>query len=184
MQILPAQKTIFSWLTWLGKVERAISFAAFMVMIVVVFGDVLSREITGAGLHWARQAGVYANLFVVMFGLGVASANGRHLRPRFADSWLPESWQPVLERLQELGMALFCMAFALVAVTVVNDSVQLAERSAVLGVLIWPFQAVIPVAFGLAGLRHGLYALYPALRPADSVNYRRPAVPENEAGSR
>ena len=179
------QKAALAWLMRLGQMERAISFAAFMVMIVVVFADVMSREVTGAGLHWARQAGVYANLFVVMFGLGVASANGRHLRPRFADSWLPVSWQPALARMQELLMSLFCIAFAVVALTVVRDSMQLAERSAVLGVLIWPFQAVIPVAFGLAGLRHGLYSLYPALRPDDTGKTdQHPVSGIDQAGDR
>ncbi len=180
----PDQKPIASFLARLGQAERAISFTAFMAMVIVVFIDVVSRQVTGGGLHWAGQAGVYANLFVVMFGLGVASADGRHLRPRFADCWLPDSWEPVLIRLQELLMALFCAAFAVVAVTVVQDSIQLAERSAVLGVLVWPFQLVIPVAFGIAGVRHGLFALYPELRPADTDNCdQHPLCSDDQQGS-
>lgn len=80
-------------LEWLHRAEQLITFAAFLVMIVVVFADVVSREVTGTGLHWARQAGVYANIFVVMFGIGIASAEGAHLRPRFADNWLPAQWK-------------------------------------------------------------------------------------------
>lgn len=179
------RKPVAAFLVRLGQVERAICFTAFMVMVIVVFIDVVFRELTGGGLHWASQAGVYANLFVVMFGLGVASADGRHLRPRFADCWLPDSWQPVLIRLQELLMALFCAAFAVIAATVVQDSIQLAERSAVLGVLIWPFQLVIPVAFGIAGVRHGLFALYPEHRPADAENCdQHPLCSEDQSGSR
>jgi TRAP-type C4-dicarboxylate transport system permease small subunit len=135
--------------------------------VAVVFGDVAAREITGTGLHWARQAGVYANLFVVMFGIGLASADGAHLRPRFADGWLPAAWDPVLLRLREALMALFCAGFAAVAAGVVADSFVMGERSAVLRIVVWPFQLVIPVAFGLASLRHALYGLFPALRPAD-----------------
>ncbi|TDJ45082.1 MAG: TRAP transporter small permease [Gammaproteobacteria bacterium] len=149
----------------LARAERAITSTAFVVLVVVVFGDVASRELTGTGLHWARQAGVYANLFVVMFGLGVASAGGAHLRPRFADGWLPARFGPVLDRLQDAGMALFCVVFAGIAVAVVAESFELAERSVVLRVVIWPFQAVIPIAFTLAGLRHLAYAMFPELRP-------------------
>ena len=69
------------FLGWLGSAERAVTGVAFLVLIVAVFIDVLNREFTGTGLHWARQAGVYANVFVVMFGLGLASAGGAHLRP-------------------------------------------------------------------------------------------------------
>lgn len=155
------------WLQACGRVERAVTFAAFMIMVAVVFADVAARELSGTGLHWARQAGVYANLVVVMFGIGLASADGAHLRPRFADSWLPRAWDPWLNRVREWLMALFCLAFAVVAGDVVADSYAMGERSAVLRLVVWPVQAVIPVAFGLAALRHALFGCYPTLRPPD-----------------
>lgn len=153
-------------LNGLARAERAITTTAFVVLIVVVFADVVSRELTGTGLHWARQAGVYANLFVVMFGLGVASAGGAHLRPRFADGWLPARFNEVLDRLQDAGMAVFCVAFAGIGIAVVAESFVLADRSVVLRIVVWPFQAVIPIAFTLAGLRHLAYAIFPELRPS------------------
>jgi len=155
------------WLQACGRVERAVTFGAFLIMVAVVFADVAARELSGTGLHWARQAGVYANLVVVMFGIGLASADGAHLRPRFADGWLPAAWDPWLNRVGEWLMALFCLAFAVVAGGVVIDSYAMGERSTVLRLVVWPVQAVIPLAFGLAALRHALFGCYPALRPAD-----------------
>ncbi len=153
----------------MGRFERAVTFGCFIVLIAVVFADVVSREIAGTGLHWARQVGVYANLFVIMFGIGLASSAGAHLRPRFADGWLPASWSGTLDRLQDGLMALFCLGFAVVAAGMVYEGFELTERSAVLGIVIWPFQAVIPLVFGLATFRHGVYALYPALRPVPDI---------------
>jgi len=156
---------------WLGRItaaERVLTCAAFLVLIAAVFVDVLSREVTGTGLHWARQTGVYANVVVVMFGLGLASAGGSHLRPRFADNWLPARLAPVLDRANDFGMALFCIAFAVVAVMVVADSFALQERSVALRVAVWPFQAAVPLAFLLAGMRHLAYTLYPGLRPPET----------------
>ena len=160
----------------IGSVERVVTFAAFLVLIGVIFADVLMREVTGSGLHWARQAGVYANLFVVMFGIGIASAGGAHLRPRFADGWLPERFEPLLIRLQDALMACFCLCFAGIAAVVVMDSYMLAERSVVLRIVIWPFQAVVPVVFVIATVRHGLYAAFPSTRPAESAG----AIPVDE----
>ena len=137
----------------LGRIERGLTTAAFAVLILVVFSDVVSRELSGAGLHWARQAGVWANVVVVMFGLGVASAGGAHLRPRFADGWLPARFAPQLERLQDAGMAIFCLVFAAIVLDVVVESFALSERSVVLRIVIWPIQAAIPVAFTFAGLQ-------------------------------
>jgi len=149
----------------LERFEGAVTFAGFLVLIAVVFADVASREILGTGLHWAGQVGVYANLFVILFGIGLASAGGTHLRPRFADNWLPGRWSGVLDRLQDGVMALFCAAFSIVSAGFVYDGFILGERSAILGIVIWPFQAVFPLVFALATFRHGLYALYPDLRP-------------------
>lgn len=153
----------------LGRVERVITTTAFWALVALVFADVVARELTGAGLHWARQAGVYTNIVVVMLGLGLASESGAHLRPRFADHWLPRSWAPVLQRIQHALMAAFCLGFAAVALGMVLESVMLAERSAALRIQVWPIQSIIPLAFGIAFLRHGLYALFPALAPDDTV---------------
>ena len=157
-----------AFLRRLATIENIVTSAAFMTLVVLVFADVASRELTGAGLHWARQAGVYANIVVVMVGLGVASDSGSHLRPRFADGWLPAAWSPILVRLQHGLMALFCLAFSAIALGVVVDSMALGERSAALRIVIWPIQAIIPLAFFVAFVRHGLFALYPSLAPEEA----------------
>jgi TRAP-type C4-dicarboxylate transport system permease small subunit len=156
------------FLAGVGRIERVITFVAFLILVAVIFSDVVSRELTGTGLHWARQAGVYANIFVIMVGIGVASAHNAHLRPRFADHWLPESWEPVLKRGQEFIMALFCLTFSLVAVQVVAESYALQERSSVLETLVWPVQTIIPVVFLTAAIRHFLYGCFPLLRAFES----------------
>ena len=92
-----------------------------------------------------------------------------HLRPRFADRWLPARFEPVMVRLQEALMAAFCLVFAVVAMDVVVESWELRERSTVLRTLIWPVQLAIPLVFAMATVRHGAFALFPALRPADGA---------------
>mgnify|MGYP002018375866 FL=1 len=153
-------------LNLLNRFEKGITFLAFAVLVLVMFTDVAVREITGTGLHWSRQLGVYANLFVVMFGLGVASSEGAHLRPKFADHWLPESWNPFLTRIQEAIMSLFCLLFAIVAFQVVVETYNDAVQSIVLRVVVWPFQAVIPIAFLLTSIRHLFYTIDPSHRPS------------------
>lgn len=153
----------------LGRVERVITTIAFALLIAAIFLDVFSREITGVGLHWARQAGVYANIIVVMFGLGLASAGGNHLRPRFADNWLPARWNPVINRLQDGLMSIFCLFAGVAGAHLTWEAMQLGERSALLPVLIWPILLVLPLAFILTGIRHAVYACHPALSPRDPL---------------
>ncbi len=152
---------------FLFQLERGVACAAFGILIVVIFGDVLIRTVWGSGLYWARQIGVYANVILVMFGIGLASAANSHLRPRFADHWLPKSWAPFLAHFGELLMTLFCLTFTLVAFDLVRETFLLDVRSVVLRIIVWPIQGVIPLVFALATLRHGMYALWPDLRPEE-----------------
>ncbi len=157
------------FLQLLGRMERIVTSAAFTLLIAAIFLDVFSRELTGVGLHWARQAGVYANIIVVMFGLGLASAGGNHLRPRFADNWLPARWAPVIMRLQDSLMSAFCLFAAGAGAQLTWESMQLGERSTLLPILIWPVLMALPLAFFLVGVRHAVYAAYPELAPQDPL---------------
>lgn len=151
----------------LYQVERAVAITAFALLVVVIFSDVVIRMISGSGLYWARQIGVYANIIKVMFGIGLASAANSHLRPRFADGWLPRSWGPFLDHFSEVLMTLFCLVFAVVAFDLVRETYLLDVRSVVLRIIVWPIQGVIPLVFVLATLRHSLYALWPDLKPPE-----------------
>jgi TRAP-type C4-dicarboxylate transport system permease small subunit len=148
--------------------EKLLCVAAFALLIAVIFADVLSRELTGAGLYWASQTGVWANVLVVMAGFGLASTDGAHLRPRFADGWLPESWGGALQFLQQITMALFCLAIAMLSLSVVLGSWQLSEVDIDLFLPIWPVQAALPLAFFAAALRYTIYAFSPELRPTET----------------
>lgn len=151
---MPAPKPVRRALEFVRIAELAITCAAFAILASVIFADVLVREFTGSGLSWARQIGVYANVVVTIIGIGLASAGGTHLRPRFTDHWLPAAWDPWLTRIGELLTALFCLAFAWLALGVVRETYELDERSVVLRLVVWPFQSVLPIAFLLAALRH------------------------------
>jgi C4-dicarboxylate transporter DctQ subunit len=166
---VPEAGGIAAWLLGAARaVEKLVCIIAFAVLIVVVFADVLSRELTGSGLYWASQTGVWANVLVVMAGFGLASADGAHLRPRFADHWLPASWGRALEFLQQLTMALFCLAIGLLSLAVVVGSWQLGVVDIDLFLPVWPVQAALPAAFFAAALRYSIYAFVPALRPLES----------------
>jgi TRAP-type C4-dicarboxylate transport system permease small subunit len=147
--------------------EVALTSAAFAVLVAVIFADVLWRWTTGSGIFWAREVGVFANIVLTIIGIGIASADGTHLRPRFFDRVFPAHWDPALTRIQEVLTATGFAALAWIAAGVVQETMALQDRSIVLRWLVWPVQLVLPVAFALGALRHGIYALVPVLRPAE-----------------
>lgn len=153
----------------ISRAERALVLVAFATMALAIMADVLLREISGTGIAGAPRVAVYAMIITAMVGFGLASQSDRHLRPKFADGWLPEAWEPVIVRLQEWLTAAFCLTFAVVATGVVAETWAMEETSRMLRIPIWPMQSVIPLVFYVAALRHGIFARYPVLKPRDGV---------------
>lgn len=151
----------------LNRWEQRLCGAAFAVLATVMFADVAMRELSGNGIPWAQQTAVYANLVVALFGLGLATSAGSHLRPRFADHWLPQRYHPMLQRIADLISAVLLLSFAALAVQLVLETRQLAETASVLRIPLWPLQCLIPLSFISAAVRHLCFFLQPALAPQD-----------------
>ncbi|WP_101759102.1 TRAP transporter small permease [Oceanicoccus sp. KOV_DT_Chl] len=151
----------------LNHIERVLCNSALALLALVLFADVLLRTLFGNGLSWAHQVAVYANIVVSLLGLGLASANGSHLRPRFADHWLPRAWEPQIQRLAALLSAMLLGFFAFLGVQLVLESYALAEKSSVLLIPVWPVQLLLPLAFVLSSIRYLLFSFYPALQPVN-----------------
>lgn len=147
--------------------ESAVLLAAFAVLILVTFADVALRTISGSGLLWSRDVGIYANIWLSMLGIGIASSQGSHLRPRFLDSWVRPGWHVWLPRVQELLAAAGFLALAVIAARVVADTRALGDSNSVLRWPVWICQLCMPIALGFAAFKHSLFALYPALRPEE-----------------
>lgn len=153
-----------AFLHYLRIFEQSMCFLAFLLMAGSLMGDVLKREFTGSGWFGAPQVGVVGMIVVAYMGIALASANGSHFRPRFADPLL-QRWDVAASRIGEFGFAVFCFFMAYIALNVSVESYDLEDVSAVLRWPIWPIQGVIVMGFGLVGVRHTLYGIYLDLRP-------------------
>jgi TRAP-type C4-dicarboxylate transport system permease small subunit len=152
----------------LQKFERLVCFAAFSVLALVLLADIVLRELLGNGIPWARQLGIFANIVLAMIGMGVASSEGSHLRPRFADSWLPRRWEAFANRLREWVSAAILFGFGIVALQFVSETFALKETATVLHWPLWLVQAVIPLTFFIGSVRHFAFGFFPELRPEHS----------------
>mgnify|MGYP001107608602 CR=1 FL=1 len=156
-----AQATLQS----LSRIERALTTLGFIAMTLILFADVVARELTHSGLITARQYGVYANILVVMFGLGIASSQDAHLRPRFIDNLLSDSFKETTKWLKEAITAVFAAGCTILSAWITVESFQLREVSALTGNFIAPFMAIMPAGFAFMTIRHTVYACWPDLAP-------------------
>ena len=157
-------RTAKAFLHYLRIFEQTLCFLAFLLMAASLMGDVLKREFTGSGWFGAPQVGVVGMIVVAYMGIALASANGSHFRPKFADPLLAR-WDTTANRIGEFGFAIFCYFMAWVAFSVALESYELDDVSAVLRWPIWPIQGVIVLGFGLVAVRHTLYGIFIDLRP-------------------
>lgn len=153
-----------TFLHYLRIFEQTLCFIAFLVMAGALMGDVLKREITGSGWFGAPQVGVVGMIIVAYMGIALASANGSHFRPKFADVVL-RRWDNLANRIGDFGFAIFCGFMAWVAFDVAAESYDLQDVTSVLRWPIWPLQGVIVLGFGLVAIRHILYGVFSELRP-------------------
>jgi TRAP-type C4-dicarboxylate transport system permease small subunit len=155
-------------LSLLKGFEVIATAGAFLTMVLVLGLDILGREVFSGGKIWATPVAVYANIVIAFIGIGVASAGGAHLRPRFFDTLAPRPLDAAFNRFTDLGFALFCMGAAWLCLKITQESVQLQETDPVLQWQVWPFQCILVLAFALAVVRHLIYAVWPVLRPASA----------------
>lgn len=147
--------------------ERAICLLAFTVMSVAVFADVAARSITGHGLVGMLQIGVLGMILSAFVGAGLASSAGGHLRPRILDRLTPPALEGAVVRVGEGLTALACGTFAGLTAFMTLETRTLGDVNPVLNLIVWPVQAVLPLAFASLAVRHAIYALRPDLRPAE-----------------
>ncbi|MGJ3232084.1 MAG: TRAP transporter small permease [Oceanicaulis sp.] len=156
-------------LVLIGRAERWITIAAFALMAVALMADVISRRLFMTGLIGATEVAVIGMVAVAMFGIGVATDEGGHLRPRLFDALIPKAADAALNRLASLVTSLFFAVFAGLAFFMVAQSVALGDRTEILRAPVWMLQAMIFLAFATNAVRFFIYALRPDLKPAEDL---------------
>jgi TRAP-type C4-dicarboxylate transport system permease small subunit len=173
-EVPPAvQRTCELW----HKGECWLAVAAFGFIAGILLLDVIGREFVGpllrlvgfepgaTGIFAAQKLSIFALVIGSFAGIGIATATGAHIVPRFAFGWVPAHWGPAMDRLADLITGLFLVAVAWYGFKFVGSSFKTDLRAPVLDWAVWPIQLAIPLGFLSAAGRYFLYAAWPALRP-------------------
>ncbi len=166
---MEAVRRAMRWLFW---VEASLAVGAFLVVAVALMADVIGREFFGDGIFGAQRVAVWATAIAGLGGFALVTAEGGHLRPQFADSWLPKAWEPWLLRLADVISAAICLFLAWYAWDFVMENRRLEERGMAIPILVWPIQLILPWMFFSSALRYLAFAAFPPLRPAEKGEAR------------
>ena len=157
--------------------ECWIAVAAFGFIAAILLLDVIGREFVGpvlrlvgldpgaTGIFAAQKLSVFALVIGSFVGIGIATATGSHIAPRFAYGWVPAAWGPFMDRLADVLTGIFLAAVAWYGFKFVGSSFKTDLRAPVLDWSVWPIQLSIPLGFLSAAGRYFFYAAWPALKP-------------------
>lgn len=150
----------------LRALEAAICVIAFTAAAGALVADVLGREFFGNGIFGAQRFAVWATAIAGLIGFALVTADGGHLRPQFADKWIPERYSALTDRFADLLSAAILIGLGIYAADFVRSSFQLGEKGMAIPIKVWPIQLILPWMFFSSAIRHLAFAMWPALRPA------------------
>lgn len=169
-------------LKWLAGAERWAAILAFIVMTLALLADVVSRRLFQTGLIGAVEIAVFGMIALAMFGIGVATDHGAHLRATAFDFLVPAPLRAGVARLGSLLTGLFFLVLAGFAGWIVVESFLLGDRTPVLRAPVWALQVILLLAFASNAARFFIYFADPSLRPAERVGGDGPPVDSASAG--
>lgn len=155
----------------LRYLEAFVCVMAFSIAVIALMSDVVGRELFGHGVFGAQRIAVWATAVVGLVGFALVTSDAGHLRPQFADRWLPPSVEPVIGRVADVISALVCVFLGYYAVLFVRSSFDLGERGVGVPIELWPLQIILPWMFLSSGFRHLSFAAFPALKPAPKMEH-------------
>lgn len=155
----------------LWYLEATICVLAFSITAIALMADVLGREFFGNGIFGAQRLAVWTTAIAGMIGFALVTAQGGHLRPRFADGWIPKAVEPFIDRFADLLSATICIGLGWFAIEFVKSSYDLGERGMAIPILVWPIQMILPWMFFSSALRHLAFFAWPALKPAPKLEH-------------
>lgn len=137
----------------LAKAEAAFLAVALAAMVLVVFGDFVLRETVNQGWAWAKEAAAYLMVWVGFLGASLATHRRRHLVMSLSE----KIFSPAVRKWTSLAACLvtaaLCLGLAWLGLVYVLETRATGERALSLNLPIWIVQSVVPLAFGLVGLR-------------------------------
>lgn len=143
----------------LGRLlENSVLVGVLSAMILLAGLQILLRNFVGAGFSWADEALRLMVLWIAMIGAVAASREYRHISIDILSRFVPPTarlWSALIIDLFTAGVS-FALCWS--SYEFVAQAFQFNDR--LLGDLpAWPFQAVLPVAFGLIGYRYTVWSL-------------------------
>ena len=140
------------WLSRLHRAEDGLLAALLGSLLLLSVAQIVLRLVFEAGLPWAEPVSRAGVLFLALLGALGATRSGKHIAIDALPRFLAPRSRRAVWAISQVAAAVVCLALAWLAAGMVG-----MEREApvpfVAGIPSWVPMLVVPLGFGLMGLR-------------------------------
>lgn len=140
------------------RLEEGLLVAAVLAMVALAVGQIGLRNVAGMGLVWIEPLLRALVLWIGMLGALLASRGGRHISLDVVTRVLPRRWRLPVRGSACALTAVICALLAWQAARYTMLEYDFAA-TAFAGVPAWAVVVILPVTFGLIGVRYALFAI-------------------------
>lgn len=137
----------------LDNLESYICRTLLALFVLLLFAQIVSREIFQQSLSWSEELAVYMFVWFVFFGASYAAKLSAHNRVTFHFRWMPEKVATGLEAVADLIWIAFNCYFVYLSYDFVFNKMNLFWKSQTLGVPMKYIYLILPIAFSLMTIR-------------------------------
>jgi TRAP-type C4-dicarboxylate transport system permease small subunit len=140
----------------LYAIEDSLLVLALSVMILIAFAQIVLRNLAEFGLFWGDPLLRYLVLWIGLLGAMVATRENNHITIDVVSYFLPSRARAAVRVLTDAFSALVCFLLTYASVNFLRDEIE--GGLIVFGrVPAWAAELILPVAFGVMGLRFLVY---------------------------
>lgn len=156
-----------TFLRYFYLTEASIAALCYATVGVAMIADVIAREFFNYSIYGLQRASVLLVIVTAYLGMGLATADNKHLRPRFTDGWIPVAYHPAMARIGDLLAAIIFAAMGWFAFKLLQTGIKWDDKVNILLIPLWSVQWVMPYGFLSSAFRFLIFFFRPDLKPGE-----------------
>lgn len=138
---------------WFEKLEKVISVAIILSIVLVVFAGTVSRYIFNVPLYGVDRLGTYLMIWLGFIGFQIATSKIRHIEVEFVKSKVSERVKCMMNMFINLVAAIVIFIFAMLSYKYTTLSMEFNDKDPLLGIPMWWVIMIIPISFIISSVR-------------------------------
>ncbi len=136
-----------------AKIEKIFLVIGVSVMVLVVFFDILLRELFDGGFIWAKELAAFLMIWVGFVGASLAAKENKHIVVGIPEKLFPKKVLPYVSLFASVIIFTVTILIAYLGFNYVSETRELGETSLVLKIPLWIVQIIIPISLVIIAFR-------------------------------